>query len=402
MRVLQLGVGSVGEVNARVAAREPAVEKIVLADVDEARLAAVEARLPEGRAESLTLDVGDREALVRAARGVDFVLNALPPRFDLEIMDACLAGGSHYLDMATGGPREVTGTADLDEQLALDDEFKRRDLAALVSFGIDPGASDVFARALYDDFDTVESLRVLDGDNGVIEGYDLACSFSPETMIEECLLPPLVYRDGEFARNEPVSEPHAFEFDFPAPVGPLRVWNVDHEEAQLMPARLAGKGLCQADFHIALPDEFVDMLRVFHTVGLNRRAPVDIGGVEVSPLDVVVALFPKPVELAGHIHGAVCVGTLCTGTIDGRRTARYMYQITSHDDAWRDHGVQGTGYQTGAAAACAVTLFARGEVPQRGVVPPEALAPRPFIAEMERFGLPVGVVDLEPDTLPPV
>jgi saccharopine dehydrogenase (NAD+, L-lysine forming) len=399
MRVLQLGAGSVGEVNALVAAREPAVERIVLADTDEERLEAVAARLPAGRAETLPLDAGDREALVRAAERVDFVLNALPPRFDLDVMDACLAGGSHYLDMATGGPREVTGTADLDEQLALDDEFRRRDLAALVSFGIDPGASDVFARALYDDFDTVESLRVLDGDNGEIEGYDIACSFSPETMIEECLLPPLVYRDGEFARNEPVSR--SFEFDFPQPVGRLRVWNVDHEEAQLMPAHLAGKGLRQADFHIALPDEFVDMLRVFHKVGLNRREPVQVDGAEVSPLDVVVALFPKPVELAGRIHGSVCVGTLCTGTIGGRRTARYMYQITSHDESWREYGVQGTGYQTGAAAACAVTLFARGEVPQRGVVSPEALAPRPFIAEMERHGLPVEVVELEPGALPP-
>ena len=35
MRMLQLGVGAVGEVTARVAAAEPAVEKVILADVDE-------------------------------------------------------------------------------------------------------------------------------------------------------------------------------------------------------------------------------------------------------------------------------------------------------------------------------------------------------------------------------
>ena len=50
--------------------------------------------------------------------------------------------------------------------------------------------SDMFARALYDQFDTVESLTVLDGDNGAVDGYELACSFSVETMIEECLPPP--------------------------------------------------------------------------------------------------------------------------------------------------------------------------------------------------------------------
>ena len=36
-------------------------------------------------------------------------------------------------------------------------------------FGIDPGASDVFARALYDHMDTVERLTVFDGDAGWVE-----------------------------------------------------------------------------------------------------------------------------------------------------------------------------------------------------------------------------------------
>ena len=47
------------------------------------------------------------------------------------------------------------------------------------------------------------------------------------------------------------------------------------------------------------------------------------------------------------MHGAVCVGALCDGTIAGKRMRRYMYQITSHDEAFRTMGVQGTGYQTG-------------------------------------------------------
>lgn len=53
MRVLQLGVGAVGEVNARVIAREPAVEAVVLADIDESRLRYVAAKLSPGKAETL-------------------------------------------------------------------------------------------------------------------------------------------------------------------------------------------------------------------------------------------------------------------------------------------------------------------------------------------------------------
>ena len=59
--------------------------------------------------------------------------------------------------------------------------------------------------------------------------------------------------------------------------------------------------------------------------------------------------------------------------------------------------MQGTGWQTGASAACAVTQFARGEIGTRGVVAPEQLDPGAFIAEMERVGLSHGVVDLPAD-----
>jgi len=276
------------------------------------------------------LDASDRAALVKAAKGVDFVLNALATAWDLPVMEACLEAGRHYLDMGAGGPRDITGAADLDEQLALDDEF-----------------------------DTVGSLTVLDGDNGAVDGYELACSFSVETMIEECLLPPYVFRDGREERNEPLSVFR--EFDFPAPIGKLTLCNVDHEEAQLMPMYLKGKGLKNAIFFIGLDERFVEALRVFRILGLNRREPVDFKGDMISPVQFVASRFPRPVDLAGKLHGAVCVGTLCEGAIGGEPLRRFRYQTTSHDESWERCGVQGAAFQTGASAACAVTQFARGQ-----------------------------------------
>ena len=392
MRMLQLGVGAVGEVTARVAAAEPAVEKVILADVDESRLRDVAAKLPPGKAETRVVDAADHAALVAAARDADLVLNALATAWDIPVMEACLDARRHYLDMGTGGPREITGTADLDEQFALHDEFLARDRAAMVSFGIDPGVSDVFARSLYDQFDTVERLLVLDGDNATVDGYDLACSFNVETMIEECLLPPTVFRDGQEDRDDALSV--FMDFEFPAPVGKLTLCNVDHEESQLMPMFLAGKGLRHATFFIALDPAFVDTLRVFKTLGLDRREPLEFEGAVFSPIRFIASRFPRPVDLGGKLHGEVCVGALAEGTIGGVPARRYLYQITSHDESWEKWGVQGTAWQTGAAAACAVTQFARGEIGLRGVVAPEQLDPAAFLAEMDRVGLPHASVDL--------
>ena len=311
-------------------------------------------------------------------------------------MAACLEAGTHYLDMAAAGPRDVVGTADVDEELALDDEFRKAGLTALVFFGIDPGASDVFARALYDQFDTVERLTVLDGDNSTAEGVDYAPSFSPTTMVEECLiLPPHAFENGRLIRRQSLSK--KFDFAFPAPIGKLEVWNVDHEESQLMPLFLADKGLRDADFFIALDPAWVDLLLVWRKLGFDHNREIEFRGARFRPLDLLVSRLPRSVDLIGKIHGSVCVGTLAEGTIGGRRVRRYMYQITSHDEAFEQHGVQGTGWQTGVPAACGAIMLARGQVPGSGVFAPEQIDPAPFLELMTAHGTPWAVVDLPPD-----
>jgi saccharopine dehydrogenase-like NADP-dependent oxidoreductase len=393
MRVLQLGVGSVGEVTARTIATAPEVTSVVLADIDESRPAAVAAKLPVGKAATLQLDVHDAEALVRALADVDLVINGLIPEVNLDVMRACLEAGADYLDMAAAGPRDVVGTADVDEELALHDEFRRAGLTALVFFGIDPGASDVFARALYGQFDTVERLTVLDGDDSSADGVDFAPSFSPTTMVEECLiLPPHAFENGQLIRRQSLSK--SFEFAFPEPIGPLTVWNVDHEESQLMPLFLGDKGLTDANFFIALDQDWVDLLLAWRKLGFDHNHEIEFGGARFRPLDLLVSRLPKSVDLIGKMHGAVCVGTLAEGTIAGRRTRRFMYQITSHDRAFETHGVQGTGWQTGVPAACAGIMLAKGLAPGPGVYAPEQIDPAPFLELMTDHGTPWGVVDL--------
>jgi len=401
MRVLQLGVGSVGEVTARTVAAEPEVTSVTLADIDERRLATVADKLPAGKVATMQLDVHDKVALVGALSQVDLVINGLIPEVNLDVMQACLEARTDYLDMAAAGPRDVVGTADVDEELALHDEFRKAGLTGLVFFGIDPGASDVFARALYDQFDTVERLTVLDGDNSTADGVDFAPSFSPTTMVEECLiLPPHAYENGKLIRRKSLSK--SFEFAFPEPIGTLSVWNVDHEESQLMPLFLGDKGLRDADFFIALDEGWVNLLLAWRKLGFDHNKEMQFEGARFRPLDLLVSRLPKSVDLIGKMHGAVCVGTLAEGTIGGKRVRRFMYQITSHDKAFSEHGVQGTGWQTGVPAACAGIMLAKGLAPTKGVYAPEQIEPAPFLELMTKHGTPWGVVDLPADDELPI
>ena len=99
-------------------------------------------------------------------------------------------------------------------------------------------------------------------------------------------------------------------------------------------------------------------------------------------------------DLIGKLHGAVCVGTLAEGTLGGERVRRFMYQITSHDEVFEKYGVQGTGWQTGASAACAAIMFAKKMIGETGVLAPERISPQPFLDLMKTHGVPWQVMDL--------
>ena len=161
-----------------------------------------------------------------------------------------------------------------------------------------------------------------------------------------------------------------------------------------MPLFLGDKGLRDADFFIALDDQWVNLLLTWRKLGFDHNKEIEFEGARFRPLDLLVSRLPTAVDLIGRMHGAVCVGALCDGTIAGKRTRRYMYQITSHDKAYAERGVQGTGWQTGVPAACAGIMLAKGLIAQKGVFAPEQIDSAPFLELMAKHGAPWGVIDL--------
>ena len=75
-------------------------------------------------------------------------------------------------------------------------------------------------------------------------------------------------------------------------------------------------------FKYGLGDEFIDILKAIHKLGLDSTTPVDVRGREVSPRDVVAACLPDPAELGDLMHGVTCAGTWVTGNRQGRQAPR--------------------------------------------------------------------------------
>src|SRR6266542_2203294 len=169
-----LGAGAVGTVSALKFVQDAMLEKLRIADAVSARASLLAERLLDPRVSAIGLDAADRAAVARAIRetGTTILLNAALPRTNLDVMHACLDAGCDYIDLASGGSDD-DGIPKLEDQFALDTEFKAAGRLALLGMGADPGMSNVYAAyAAKHLLDTVTELRVRDGDNSVCQGHD--------------------------------------------------------------------------------------------------------------------------------------------------------------------------------------------------------------------------------------
>ena len=400
MKILVLGAGGVGAAVGAVAQRRDFVERLVLADVSGARARAAAERTGDARFSGIALDASDAAAIAAAARAheVDAILNAVDPRFNPQIFEAAFEAGCTYLDMAMTlsephpeRPYEETGVKLGDAQFAQHDRWAERGLLALVGIGVEPGLSDVFARYAADElFSELDEVGVRDGANLTVEGYDFAPTFSIWTTIEECLNPPVIWERGRgWYTTEPFSEPEVF--DFPEGIGPVECVNVEHEEVLLIPRYVDCR---RVTFKYGLGEEFIDVLRTLHKLGLDSKEPVSVRGLEVAPRDVVAAALPDPATLGDRMRGKTCAGTFVTGTgKDGRPRATYLYHVLDSEEAMREWGHQAVVLQTALNPVVALELLATDVWSGAGVLAPEAFPPGPFLELLAEYGAPPGVED---------
>ena len=394
IRVLAVGSGGVGTSAALIAQRRDFFERWVAADYDVSRAEAIVARAGDSRFSAAELDASDKAAVTALCQqhGITHVLNVVDPRFNMPIFDGAFDAGANYLDtaMSLSQPHPERPHSDTfvklgDEQFDKSPAWEARGLLALCGIGVEPGLADVFARYAADHlFSEIDELGVRDGANLVVRGYDFAPSFSIWTTIEECLNPPVVWeKDRGWFTTAPFSG--AEVFDFPDGIGPVECVNVEHEEVLLMPRWIDCK---RVTFKYGLGDEFIEVLKTLHKLGLDRTAPVTVRGQQVSPRDVVAACLPDPAQLGDVMSGKTCAGLWVTGTgKDGKPREVYLYHVADNEWTMREYGTQAVVWQTAMNPVIALELLASGVWSGAGVLGPEALDAVPYLDLMsEGYG----------------
>lgn len=383
MRICVIGTGVQGSAIALTLTKTPEVSEIVCADINLDRVKRVAGKLGSDRVSMQRVDAGNMDDLLRVLKGADAVINATLPRYNLNIMNAALKRGAHYVDLASDVPENA-----IPKQLGLSDKFRNAGLTAVVYQG-GPFVMNVLVRYAADRLDSVDEIRVRFGWRSTIEKEEFIPTWAPvwcpEIALLEWVTPPAVYEDGRFKKVPTFSGIE--EYPFPEPVGPLTVCFIDYEPVWTLP-RFIGKGVKYVDCKLS-PDVMAGALI---KMGLASDKPIEVKGVRVVPRDFLLALVPPPSEIdmakmleESEMDTLGCLLAEVRGEEGGEKIAYTLYRTSSTRETYEKFGSGWAG--VAIPAVITAVMLVKGEVKIKGVIPPEGLEPKPFLAKLAERGM---------------
>ena len=384
-RVLIIGAGGVGTVVAKkVAQNSDVFTDIMLASRTKSKCDKIASEIKNVRIQTAAVDADNVPELVALMREFkpELVINVALPYQDLHIMDACLEAGVNYLDTANYEPLDEA-KFEYSWQWAYQERFKAAGLAAILGCGFDPGVTGVFtAYAAKHHFDEIHYLDIVDC-NGGDHHKAFATNFNPEINIREITQKGRYYEDGQWKETEP-QEIHK-PLTYPN-IGVRESYLLYHEELESLVKNYPT--IKRARFWMTFGQEYLTHLRVMQNIGMTRIDPILYNGVEIVPIQFLKAVLPNPGELGENYTGETSIGCRIRGVKDGKEQTYYVWNNCSHQAAYEETGAQGVSYTTGVPAAIGALMFFRGLWRRPGVYNVEEFDPDPFMAELQKQGLP--------------
>lgn len=391
-KVMVLGTGAQGSTIAMRLDEEPNVARIICADYNIVAAQRLEQKLT--KATAVKVDGNNKKEILEASKGVDLIVNGLPPDFNVNLMEAALAGNMNYQDMASGPVEDIDFVGAVKRQFAYDSKFKAAGLSALINTGSAPGLVNVLARNAADKFDEPEHIDIFVYDN-IWTNKFIPFWWSPETAIGDMAAQPVIYENGEYKLVKPFNNPEMIDF---MGLGPRRM--VDHEHEEPVTFGMFFKGLKSASFKYG--GKACELAESLYNMGLLSRKPVEINGVNVTPLDLVCRLIPPAPSDPEAIKDALSEGMALEegaamvrvqGSKNGKPLCIDSYiNAPGLTESFEKYGISHESFLTGQSAFLFTKLFVNDRISVKGVFPPEVLGAETrayYLGEAAKLGITV-------------
>lgn len=374
-KVLVLGgAGAMGQVIVRDLAESSDFGAVVIADFNLEKAKALKQSIKSPKVETAFVDLTDAKSLLEAFKEPMVVINSTPYRFNVDVMRASLEASCHYIDL--GGLFHVTR-----KQLELNDDFRDKGLVAVLGMGAAPGMTNVMAAACAGDLDDMHSIDIAIGCVDFVElDHPLPAPYAWDTILDEYTMEPMVFEKGEFKAKPAMSGEQLIQF--PAPVGACRAILTLHSEVATLPITYEHKGIKEVTFRLGLPEDFHQKLKLLVDIGFGGAEPVEGQGGRFVPRNALMTLlgkFPEPTQDADDCE---VIRVEVKGKKNGADRTVTIETTVLADKRWN---VSCGALDTGVPPSIVANMILRGDILERGTLPPEVCIPHlPFFQELAK------------------
>ncbi len=370
MRVLALGcAGGMGSVAVHAAMDYEAVREIVIADLNEKSAMALAERMGD-KAQAIRLDVTDSDALRRAIKNADVVVNSVGPyyRLGVPVLKAAIAANRHYVDICDDWRPTL-------EMLECDEQARAVGITAIVGMGASPGISNMLC---------VKAMNRLDATSELITGWNAASAFQGELngsddkggasaamehLVHECSGTVGAYRDGTLTMVKPLEN---LTLDYPG-FGRFDVWTIGHPEPVTIPRYW--KEILFASNVFYATSETANVLK-------SAAVQVDSGGktIHQAAESIMSDLAGGKVSVVGDLE----VPLLFVLAKGKKGNSDKLVALTVGAIPMSSlEGASLMGAVTGIPFAVGLKMLCEGKITRRGVLAPEAaIDPDDFFDEL--------------------
>jgi len=349
-------------------------DEIVLVDLQKkiAELAAKRINKLLGREVALgvQVDIVDMDKLESVLQGTSSLLSAAPYRYNLPLTELAISIESNMCDL--GGNTEIVR-----KQLSYNPEAHAAGITIVPDCGMGPGMNISLAMYAISLLDHAKEVFIWDG--GLPQDpkppWNYLLTFNFNGLANE------YYGNAYFLRGGKVTEVPCFdgfeELDFPLPLGRLEAF-VTSGGLSTAPWTLEGKLERLENKTLRYPGHWAQF-GAFSQLGLLSLDPVDVGGVNVVPRDILSVLL-EPKIVRPEIKDVCVMLVKCVGEKNSEKRKVFVELVDRYDEVT---GFTAMQRLTGWHASIVAILAAKGRLAP-GAIPVELAVPGITIVEEAR------------------
>ncbi len=353
-RVIVLGCGLVGATMARDLSADDSLD-VTVADVSERNLSRLSTVAHLTRTQA---DLGAVERVRQLIEPFDLVVGAMPSMLGFMVLRTVIEAGKPLSDISFMA----------EDAMELDALAKKHGVTAVVDCGVAPGLANLIIGDCARRLDTTENVAFYVG--GLPKNptwpYQYKAPFAPSDVLEEYTRPARMKENGQIVAKAALSEPEILEFP---KAGKLEAFNTDGLRSLLKTIDAPN----MKEKTLRYPGH-IELMRAFRETGLFRKDEIEVRGQMVRPLDVTSKLLFPMWELTPNEPEFTVMRVIVEGRSGSKRT-RFIYDLFDENDPTT--GASSMARTTGFPCAIVARMILRGEITEKGVLPPELLGKSP-------------------------